>query len=119
MSKKTLKQAYQHIRKHLLTQGRRSVNGPEGVCMYRSPEGMSCAVGCLIDDEHYDPVLELMNAKNPAVLEVLEKSGWPIHGEAFQLYMRLQSIHDNEPPSLWEEWLDKVESSLFPNGRGL
>jgi hypothetical protein len=42
----------ERIRDHLLTQRAVSkVNS--GPCLYRAPNGLKCAVGCLIADEHY------------------------------------------------------------------
>ena len=42
---------------HLRTQNRRAVNGSGG-CVYRSPEGLKCAIGCLIPDELYRSSME-------------------------------------------------------------
>ena len=42
---------------HLYKQGKRSIRpGPQ--CAYRGASGTSCAVGCLIPDELYDPAAE-------------------------------------------------------------
>jgi len=37
---------------HLMTQNEKSIDGV-GNCKYRSPDGMMCALGCLIPDEEY------------------------------------------------------------------
>ena len=42
---------------HLMTQGHPAVN-EDGDCRYRGERGTSCAVGCLIPDELYDPEIE-------------------------------------------------------------
>jgi hypothetical protein len=42
---------------HLIKQGKKSADA-NGDCLYRSPEGLKCAVGCLIPDEVYDPEME-------------------------------------------------------------
>jgi hypothetical protein len=44
---------------HLLKQGRRAINPdmPE-ICHYRGEHGSKCAVGVLIPDETYDPMME-------------------------------------------------------------
>lgn len=42
---------------HLFTQGRLSV-GPGGQCLYRGPDGLKCAVGAIIPDSAYEPVIE-------------------------------------------------------------
>lgn len=47
---------------HLYKQNKRSYKGNArmsgGFCVYRSPEGLKCAVGCLIPDEDYDPRMD-------------------------------------------------------------
>lgn len=48
---------FNKVATHLLTQGKRSV-ASDGSCMYRGPEGTKCAIGCLIEDDEYHPLLE-------------------------------------------------------------
>src|SRR5690349_17957407 len=48
--------------------------GPTHHCMYRSPEGRKCAVGILISDENYRPLLEVQNCFRPDVVAALP--GW-------------------------------------------
>ena len=42
--------AYRKVHAHLIAQGKRAVS-KHGSCMYRTPEGLACAVGCLIPDK--------------------------------------------------------------------
>lgn len=60
-----------------------------GECMYRAPNGLSCAVGCLIPDEEYYPRIEGLLADELINLNCLNK---------LNLYMleRLQFVHDEE-----------------------
>lgn len=44
------------ISDHLTQQ--RAVSGRKGVCLYRGPDGTSCAVGCLILNEDYQSGME-------------------------------------------------------------
>ena len=44
-------QIFDKVATHLLTQNARSA--AEGSCLYRSPSGLKCAVGCLISDSVY------------------------------------------------------------------
>ncbi len=69
---------FDYVVSHLRAQGARSLND-ENECTYRSVDGYSCAVGCLIPDDLYTPSLEgrLVN-------------------------QRLQRIHDNG-----SHWSDK------------
>ena len=57
---------------HLIEQGRKSIDS-DGQCMYRSPDGDKCAIGCLIPDELYTPELEGNGANMPIIVDVLRK----------------------------------------------
>lgn len=95
----TKQEIYDKVKAHLLTQGKRSTKyGPSGICVYRNPDGLKCAVGALIDDEHYRPDIECLASGHEAVQEALKKSG--VVGNV-DLLSALQDIHDFEEPSDW------------------
>lgn len=54
----TLKQGFDIVKKHLLTQNKQSVEEFSGKCRYRGGEGLKCAIGCLIPDDMYKPEFE-------------------------------------------------------------
>lgn len=54
VTKKYIGQVSMFIADHLVEQGKRSINTTTNNCRYRGPEGAMCAVGCIIDDAHYD-----------------------------------------------------------------
>jgi hypothetical protein len=107
---------FNRVAKHLLTQNARAVTmrftGATGdsssipVCRYRTPEGLRCAIGCLISDESYSSALEGHSATDDGVLEALEASGVPMRGLGFSL-RDLQDIHDNHQPREWRDLLAK------------
>jgi hypothetical protein len=43
---------------HLIKQGKQSIDAAKGMCLYRGPNGLKCAVGCLIPDKVYRPEME-------------------------------------------------------------
>ena len=107
---------YNRVKEHLLTQNARSTN-VNGDCMYRGPNGLKCAVGYLIEDEHYHVMLEGFSIDRPYVKERVARSlkidfkdlGVPSVSEPIcSLLRRLQSIHDYEPVYQWEDALKKV-----------
>lgn len=51
---------FETVSRHLFTQGKRSVSGSGSSCLYRGPNGTSCAVGFLIPDDQYNPDMEFM-----------------------------------------------------------
>ena len=79
----TDQQVFDTVVRHLAKQGRPSI-GDEGACKYRSGE-LSCAVGCLLTDEEYDPRQE----GRPAVRMVPFRLAGNI-----ELLGDLQDVHD-------------------------
>ena len=100
----TNQEVFDKVARHLLTQNARAVDG-DGFCRYRTPDGLKCAVGCLIPDELYDPEME---GKSVCSL-VREESGVGKYLQEFNLalVMALQGVHDAVTPSQWlSELLD-------------
>lgn len=69
----------------------------EGMCRYRTPQGLKCAVGVLIPDELYSGSMEgygvgTLFTEFPHVMETL----FPYHlmEEVKYLLIQLQNIHD-------------------------
>lgn len=50
---------FDHVIKHLRKQGRQSLLDTDVIgCAYRGQDGDKCAIGCLITDKEYDPIIE-------------------------------------------------------------
>jgi hypothetical protein len=101
---------FEQVKNHLLTQGERASkwekepgrDNHREVCLYRSPGGLKCAVGCLIPDSMYYPGMESQSVvrllqKDPALAAYLEV--WCYKDKQF--LEELQQIHDNDPPETW------------------
>ena len=76
---------------HLFKQGRPAYDGNRG-CMYRTHDGLRCAVGVLIPDDLYDPAFETIEAA--IVIQELfdaDLADWREHED---LLKKLQLIHD-------------------------
>lgn len=103
---------------HLLKQGKKAVGEVKNPdtpfdtgairCRYRVediPTGaiLSCAIGCHIPDEVYDPSMEGHNVyylmANPAIEELFA-------GLSVEFLCELQSIHDSFLPVDWPEMLE-------------
>lgn len=78
---------------HLLKQGRRATNPdiPE-MCVYRGANGTKCAVGVLIPDEAYDPVMEGRTLVGLLSHPEFEIPGWMRNNQ--MLLKELQDTHD-------------------------
>lgn len=125
---KTYQEVYSLVRNHLLTQADRAVGEDEGdTCRYRDYLGRTCAVGCLIPAEHYNPKMEeitirqLRQGRVAGGLDVFHKtkadaleaaliaSGVPVDSDALELLQDLQRVHDGvDSVETWEDELDAV-----------
>ena len=48
-------EVFSRVYDHLMTQRAKSISS--GVCQYRKKNGMSCAIGSLIDNKHYNRII--------------------------------------------------------------
>lgn len=100
----TNQEIFDKVVRHLLTQKAQSTDGSN--CLYRGEHGMSCAVGCLISDEHYTPDIESRDVSYCLVVDVLEKSGIGVRANDACLNMlhSLQSFHDSRKYKLYRKY---------------
>lgn len=89
---------YETVRAHLAAQGRRAVMIKEDgkpVCAYRTPDGLKCAIGCLIPDELYNTDMESRGAVSVLKLfpKVAQHLGVVDHDDESFL-LSLQCSHD-------------------------
>ena len=78
---------------HLRKQGVASQNTDGGTCLYRGPNGRSCAIGCLIPDDEYKEIFEYQEAT--AILPLLSYD----YTNYVHLLTALQCAHDFHMPS--------------------
>ena len=102
-------EVFNRVYRHLLAQGARSQASDSPGCAYRGEKGRMCAVGCLIDDEHYD---EHWNTSAVGEPEVLTALGASLHCEIYEgdlpFLSDLQYVHDHENPLNWRPELDAL-----------
>ena len=134
---RTPREIWERVSAHLLRQGRRATrDGGYHGCMYRGRDGTSCAVGCLIPDEAYDPDMEDAAVtqldvtpegwwtpdvwhtgqlkRRRALAHALEASGIPATEENRTTLIDLQRIHDLVVPEEWELRLREGLERLAP-----
>lgn len=101
---------FDKVSAHLLEQNERSEVQGTG-CAYRGPNGLMCAVGCLIPDERYDESLEGFEVHTMPVLRaVFGTSDVPY--DTVCMLGRLQKIHDNCPSHEWPDELTELRDYL-------
>ena len=99
----TTQEAFNTMVKHLRAQGVPSIDYRIG-CLYRGPNGLKCAVGCLISDEEYRPNMEMIKAS------VLIRDGLISGlGEVnLDLLDDVQRLHDRSHPDQWEDGFRRI-----------
>lgn len=111
----TTQEIFDTVVTHLLTQRKKAINDM-GKCVYRTDEGLKCAVGCLITDECYSPEIEGWGIWYLDVTEALECSGIPVTIKTNEtLLVDLQYVHDHEHVGLWKQGLLNVASKYGLN----
>lgn len=107
----TNQEIFTTVKNHLLTQNARSAEPikegmSESYCKYRGPNGLMCAVGCLIPDEMYSDSIEF-NPVGYLPKEILDHMG----GNEW-LLQRLQSIHDLIEVENWHSALGDLATEF-------
>lgn len=97
--KATMQDIYNRVCKHLVKQGKRAAvhyeEWDEYTCLYRTPDGLMCAAGCLIKDEFYDPSIERRTVTHGTFAYVaLVESGIPDNEIVMKFIRSLQICHD-------------------------
>lgn len=78
----------------LLKQGKKSCDVDGDLCLYRGPNGVRCAIGHLIPDAQYSPMMEGEPVRSLPVIEITNK-GSVIKLDDLDFLARLQNdIHD-------------------------
>lgn len=99
---KTKQEIFNQVVNHLRAQGC-AAKSDDGYCKYRTSDGLKCAAGCLIDDEHYDIRFENKRVTDPAVNKALQNSGINMQDQSIHyLVSELQDIHDGIGSANWE-----------------
>ena len=119
-------EAFDKVATHLLTQNKRSVSLDEQTCLYRSPDGLKCAIGCLISDEDYLP--EMDDEDSPLSVNGLISTLYKFHSIPSiqklntldnEFLNELQTMHDFTPTTDWKNELLKISKSYNLNARVL
>lgn len=90
----------------MFSQHHRGADDDDGRDMYRTKEGLCCAIGHLIGDRYYSKSLEGKQLQHPKVIRAIEKSIKRKLGKnEISMLIELQGLHDCMQP---EEWYDHL-----------
>ena len=90
----TTQQVFDQVAVHLLTQNAQSKDSA-GECLYRGPNGLKCAAGCLIGDDEYQGAMENKTWAGLFIDSYIKTRAHNV------LISRLQDIHDDFLPYEW------------------
>lgn len=103
---RTTQELFDIIVSHLRKQGKQALN-EDGECVYRTPDGLKCAAGCLIPDELYQGRFEGTGVTN--VADILQKHSALLAEELVDaIVLIMQRVHDSKVPELWELEFQRV-----------
>ena len=109
----TPQEIFDKVARHMLTQKCKAM--VEGNCMYRTPEGLRCAAGCLIPDDKYRPDMEgvLWGSSRINPLNGNRDSTEIIASEIGhrELVGQLQMIHDEVTVEDWRSAIDGIAAA--------
>ena len=105
-------EVFDKVARHLLEQKVRSADLEKDNCMYRGPNNLKCAIGCLIPDALYDRRFE---GKPVRALGREFIRSITFGGVAIELLTSLQRVHDMVDPSEWQITLTEVAQTFNLN----
>lgn len=105
----TQREIIERVTQHLLYQNSKSLL-PNGHCAYRGQDGKKCALGTLIDCEHYNEGLEGLTVLDELVREALKKSRIDVDRLTLLVLEACQAIHDYASVEYWADYLTELKS---------
>ena len=100
----TEQELFNKVFTHLLTQKEQSMDS-KGLCLYRGPKGLKCAIGVLIPDNEYKKTVESLSVID---LNHEVQLACGLDESNIDLAQELQAIHDGDSPSQWRYSLETL-----------
>jgi hypothetical protein len=112
----TDKYIFEYIADKLLAQNARSMFPDKKLCAYRGDNGMKCAIGHVIADEHYAMGLEGSGIEG--VIDIVKKSNpeWVVTEDSMEMLRLLQNVHDVENPENWGKHFALIADNFQEDG---
>jgi len=110
---RTAQELFDTVATHLIKQGKKSFSKETGYCLYRGPDGMKCAIGCLIPDSDYSIHFECNDLRQLLNSGKLPKNLVEEFTYCKSMLEELQRLHDNEEPNVWKKRLADIAKRYF------
>jgi hypothetical protein len=110
MAYRTRIEIVETVTKHLLAQGKKSreSEGNKTKCLYRGPNGLQCAIGCLIPNDVYKSWFE-----DQGYIDLTIAAAANISPDDLDLARRLQQIHDEMDVEQWGPALEEIRKAVL------
>jgi len=99
------------VYEHLFKQNMQAI-GTDGLCRYRTKNGLMCAIGCLLSKDASVRYIEGFNADQACVIRKIDKRYGPVLDPVpdvdIEFLLRLQRVHDMHCPEEWPKELMKL-----------
>jgi len=109
---KTTQDLFNFVARHLLKQNEQClarVVGSDNACVYFGRNGLRCAIGCLIEPDHYYESLEFEGLADSVLLDVIRESiGRYLNSTEVYMLKSLQRLHDHYSPENWRKQLTQI-----------
>lgn len=114
----TAQQVFDQVATHMLKQNAQSRSDDGFTCLYRGPNGLMCAAGCLMTDDEYTPNMDKGISEGGGNWNAMVSKNTVPSDHQF-LIARLQKLHDSTNPALWLNDLRRLanEEGLVFNER--
>lgn len=108
LSEATEQEVFDHVARHLLRQGHKAFVNSVGVVYRNQSNGDACALGCLMNDQEYQPTFEALS------WPMLVSAGL-VPGAHWKLMYALQVLHDEIPTDEWKTRLARLAGNYRLN----
>ena len=108
MAYRTRIEIVETVTKHLLAQGKKSKESEGTKCLYRGPNGLQCAIGCLIPDDMYKSWFD-----DQGYIDMTIAAAANISPDDIDLARRLQKIHDEMDVEQWLPALEEIRKAVL------
>lgn len=107
----TRQEMYSKVKAAINAQGAPAWDELSGVCVYRTKDGKRCAVGALVPDEEYIPMMEGSRVQSIKP-EYTPRSLASLSGEDIQFVADMQTAHDYSAEDAMGDTKD-IDSDMF------
>ncbi len=94
-------EVFTKVKNHLLKQKQKATTPDRAGCWYRTPDGRTCAIGCMISKKEYTPKFDERGLNVNALMNTFTDHVFKFSKVEPEFLRRLQRIHDTFNVENW------------------